>query len=120
MKMCLRFLEGLQAREVRVAEIEACSGGCYGEELMLALLTRQKDMLKTEGIFNTLRECGWRETKLIPFASSADSPFVGHKPLIQYQQFTYKIRNSLVFCFRVKPRQDCFSRVMSVGASECA
>src|SRR5258705_290376 len=36
--------------------LRAFSGGCHGEEFMLALLTRQRDMLKTERVFNTLRE----------------------------------------------------------------
>jgi hypothetical protein len=31
-------------------------GGCHGEEFMLARLTRQRDMLKTERFFYTFRE----------------------------------------------------------------
>jgi hypothetical protein len=40
----------------RVARIPSVFGGCHGEEFMLALLTRQRDMLKNGGFFNTLRE----------------------------------------------------------------
>jgi hypothetical protein len=39
-----------------VAESIIVGKGCHGEEFMLAGLTRQRDMLKIEGFFNTFRE----------------------------------------------------------------
>ena len=36
--------------------LRAISGGCHGQEFMLALLTRQRHMLKTGRFFNTFRE----------------------------------------------------------------
>jgi hypothetical protein len=50
-------LYGLFARQVRPVRegLRECSGGCHGEEFVLALLTSQRDMLKIKRIFNTLR-----------------------------------------------------------------
>lgn len=39
-----------------MAESIIIGKGSYGEEFMLSHLTRQRDMLKIEGFFNTLRE----------------------------------------------------------------